>query len=229
MRDEQFATTHRLGQHDGERANRCAHHQRRHERHATEGRRRPVERAQQTTVEDDAKPAQEDAQQHEGRQQPQRLFQRRNTQRWRGAADQPHAQGARGRGTDDADVGAEGVAELFPRLLDDEEDRGQRRVEGGGKSGRGARRQQAAHVVAIELQHLGDRGRDRGAHVDGGALAAGNQPRRKAEHAAHELYRQDAAPAHGAQPLHRAFDLLHAAAGSLGGEAAGEHKGNQQP
>ena len=117
--------------------------------------------------------------------------------------------------------------ELLARLLDHEQHGGERRVEGGGQARRGTGGQQRVEIDAAQSQPFRQGGADGRAHVDGRSLAAGDQAGRQGQHAADELDRQHAPPAHLAQSFQRAFDLRHAAARGLRRDALRQQEGQR--
>jgi hypothetical protein len=119
-------------------------------------------------------------------------------------------------------VALEVVGRLAPQFLDHEQNTRDRGVEGGGDPGARAGRQQSPGLAFVAMGLVGDAECCGTPHLHRRSLASQNEACPERHAAGGKFDCENASPAHRPQAEQDAFDLLHAAAARLGGEATNQ-------
>ena len=125
-------------------------------------------------------------------------------------------------------VAAEAVANLPAHFLDDKDEAGERRVEGGGEPRSGPGRDERVDLAAAAAEQSGHAHPRRAAHMHRRALAAEHETGADRQNTANELNRQEPQPAERPLASEKALDLLDPTACSLDRVAAHQKSGEGQ-
>ena len=125
-------------------------------------------------------------------------------------------------------VAAEAVANLPAHFLDDKDEAGERRVEGGGEPRSSPGRDERVDLAAAAAEQSGHAHPRRAAHMHSRALAAEHETGADRQNTADELDRQEPQPAERPLASEKALDLLDPTAGGLDGVAAHQESGEGQ-